>query len=78
MLLLQTLLPFVLPLLLILLAAVFGWFIIRGLITGEITLYRHTAIRRRLPFAYCVYIAFYAVFGALALFYGLVSLVPAS
>lgn len=77
MLLPQILLPVVLPLLLILLAVVFGWFIIRALITGEITLYRHTAIRRRLPFTYCVYIAFYAVFGAFALFYGLVYLVPA-
>lgn len=76
--LLQTLLPTILPLLLILLAVVFGWLIIRGLITGEITLYRHTATRRRLPFAYFVYIAFYAVFGTFALVYGLVSLVPAS
>lgn len=78
MVLLQTLLPVVMPLLLILLAAVFGWFILRGLITGEITLYRHTAIRRRLPFAYYVYIAFYAVFGAFALFHGLVSLASAN
>jgi hypothetical protein len=78
MLLLQTLLPALMPLLLILLAVVFGWLIIRGLITGEITLYKHTATRRRLRVAYLVYIAFYAVFGTFALFYGLVSLVPAS
>lgn len=68
----------VVPYLLILLATTFAWIAVRGLITGEITLYRHAASRRDFMFAYLVYIAFYLVFGAFALFYGLVSLAPAS